>query len=77
MFCMKPQFLGIKAAASHIGHAVGNYTAEMFQQDFPQFFTADGESLLPETMLNQFISRTHLSSRINGWTVGGMRLGYM
>lgn len=37
MFCMKPQFFGIKAAASHIGHAVGNYTAEMFQQDFPQF----------------------------------------
>ena len=70
MFCMKPQFLGIKAAASNIGHAVGNYTAEMFQQDFPQFFTADGESLLPETMLNQFISRANTSIQPDKWLDG-------
>lgn len=70
MFCTKPQFLGIKAAASNIGHAVGNYTAEMFQQDFPQFFTADGESLLPETMLNQFINRANTSIQPDKWLDG-------
>ena len=53
----KPQFFGVRSAASNIGNgAPGNYTAEQFQQDFPQFFTPGSEEnpsvcLVPATML--------------------------
>ena len=70
MFWGKPQFLGVKAAASNIGHAIGNYTAQMFQQDFPQFFTAEGDCLLPETMLTLFISRANAAIQPDKWLDG-------
>ena len=34
MFFGKPQFFGIRGAASNIGQQEGNYTVELFQQDF-------------------------------------------
>lgn len=63
----KPQFYGIKAEAANIGHTKGNYTAEMFQEDFPQFFNAVGESLIPETMLNVFINRANSAIQPDKW----------
>lgn len=49
----QPQFYGVRAAAANLGNSAGNYTAEQFQEDFPQFFTGLGESLLPRTMLDE------------------------
>ena len=45
MFCMKPQFFGVKSAAANIGSSVGNYTVEEFQEDYPQFFNPEGLQL--------------------------------
>ena len=47
----KPQFYGLRAMAANIGCGKGNYTAEQFQEDYPQFFTSDRTSLLPPSML--------------------------
>lgn len=66
----KPQFYGVKAQAANIGHCVGNYTAEMFQQDFPQFFNAEGVCLLPETMLKEFIKQANMSIQPDKWLDG-------
>ena len=51
----KPQFFGVRAAASNIGYSRRNYTATMFQKDFPQFFKADGTGLVPPAILKEFI----------------------
>ena len=53
MFCWnKPQFAGVKARAANLSRGSGSYTAELFRQDFPQFFQkGDGEPLLPAAML--------------------------
>lgn len=66
----KPQFFGVKAAASNIVAGAGNYTAEMFQQDFPQFFTAEGAPLLPESMLTLFIARANAAIQPGKWLDG-------
>lgn len=62
-----PQFFGVRAAAANIGQSRGNYTAEQFQQDFPQFFTAEGESLLPGTMLTEIISMANACVQPDKW----------
>ena len=55
MYCWgKPQFFGVRAAAANIGHGKGTYTAEQFQEDFPQFFKEDGP-----------VSYTHLTLPTN------------
>ena len=63
----KPQFFGVRAAASNIGQTQGNYTAEMFQQDFPQFYSPDGQSLVPATMLSEIISMANASVQPDKW----------
>lgn len=63
----KPQFYGIKAAAANIGHGKGNYTAEQFQQDFPQFFTSEGQSLIPAAMLSEIIDMANVSVQPDKW----------
>ena len=55
----QPQFYGVRAAAANLGNSAGNYTAEQFQEDFPQFFTGLGEGLLPRTMLDEFIRQAN------------------
>lgn len=74
MFC-KPQFYGVREAASNIGNGIGNYTAEMFQDDFPQFFTRPTEeapavSLLPGTMLAEFIRQANAAIQPAKWQDG-------
>lgn len=63
----KPQFYGMKAMASNIGTSVGTYNVEMFQQDFPQFFNAAGECLVPSNILNLFISRANNAITPDKW----------
>lgn len=68
----KPQFFGVRAAAANIGQSQGNYTAEMFQQDFPQFYTAETEEtpaacLVPATMLSEIISMANASVQPDKW----------
>ena len=62
-----PQFYGVRAAAANIGQSRGNYTAEQFQQDFPQFFNADGVSLVPETMLAEIINMANACVQPDKW----------
>ena len=55
-YCGKPQFYGVRAAAANLGSgAPGTYTAEQFQEDFPQFFNSWGQPLLPASMLEEII----------------------
>lgn len=63
----KPQFFGAKAAAANIGQSQGNYTAEQFQQDFPQFFSPDGVSLAPCSMLAEIINMANASVQPDKW----------
>lgn len=65
----KPQFCGVRAAASNVsGGAPGNYTADMFQEDFPQFFSKQsGAALLPETMLEEFIRQANAAVTPDRW----------
>lgn len=62
-----PQFYGVRAAAANIGQSQGNYTAEQFQQDFPQFFTPDGVSLVPCSMLTEIINMANASVQPDKW----------
>ena len=66
-----PQFYGVRASAANIGQSKGNYTAEQFQQDFPQFFTPEGVSLVPETMLSEIINMANACVQPDKWLVCG------
>lgn len=73
---VKPQFFGVKAAASNIGHGVGHYTADNFYVDYPQFFTPNGQFLGSMPMLEEIIKwQMPPSNRTNGWMDGGMPPG--
>lgn len=67
MFYGNPQFYGVRAMAANIGQSQGNYTAEQFQQDFPQFFTPDGVSLVPCSMLTEIINMANASVQPDKW----------
>lgn len=67
----KPQFFGVRAAAANIGNgAPGNYTAEQFQQDFPQFFSAVGDPLLPASMLEEIVRMANAAVQPDRWGEG-------
>lgn len=68
----KPQFYGVRGTAANIGTGQGNYTAEMFQEMFPQFYTAGTEEnpavcLVPPVMLDLFISMANASILPSQW----------
>lgn len=68
---MVPYFQGAKSVAANVPQPGerGNYTAEMFQTDFPQFYNA-GDSpapLLPESMLQAFIDQANDSVLPSRW----------
>lgn len=67
MFCGKPQFFGVKAAAANIGHSVGNYTVEQFREDYPQFFNSEGYFLGSLPMLEQIIQMSNVSIQPDKW----------
>lgn len=70
---MIPYFYGAKATAANVPRTgeCGNYTAEMFQTDFPQFFQlsdeGDPSSLIPGTMMQMFIDQANTSILPSRW----------
>lgn len=62
-----PQFYGVRAGAANIGQSQGNYTAEMFQADFPQFFNSDSDCLVPSAMLTEFINMANACVQPDKW----------
>lgn len=64
---MKPQFFGVRAAAANIGQSKGNYTAEQFREDYPQFFTDDCTTLLPPSLLSQVIDMANAAVQPDKW----------
>lgn len=62
-----PQFYGVRGMAANIGQSQGNYTAEQFQADFPQFFNAEGVSLVPTTMLTEIINMANACIQPDKW----------
>ena len=70
LWANKPQFFGVRAAASNIGHSRRNYTASMFQKDFPQFFKADGTGLVPPAILKEFIQQAGAVIQPDKWLDG-------
>ena len=64
---LPPQFRGVRETASNIGWQEGQYTYEMFFQDFPQFFDGGGEPLFPISMLEQFIHLASVSIQPDKW----------
>lgn len=74
-FLPYPQFFGVREAAANIGCGQGGYTAGMFQEDFPQFFTkATGEApaapLLPPSMLEELVSQATAAIQPDKWLDG-------
>ena len=65
-----PQFFGVRGAAANIGQSAGDYTVEDFQADFPQFFTAEGQPLVPATMLQEFVTMANVSVQPDKWLDG-------
>ena len=68
---MVPYFQGAKSVAANVPQPGerGNYTTEMFQADFPQFYNA-GDSpapLLPDSMLQAFIDQANGSVLPSRW----------
>lgn len=63
----KPQFYGLRAMAANVGCGKGTYTAEQFQADYPQFFTAEGISLLPPPMLCKVIDMANTAVQPDKW----------
>ena len=82
MDCRRPQFSGVRETAANISRARGSYTADIFQEDFPQFYTAaSGEepaaSLVPPAMLSEFIRQANGAITPDKWLDGGMPPDYM
>lgn len=67
MFYGNPQFFGVRAAAANIGQGTGNYTAEQFQQDYPQFFNEYGTCLVPPVMLTEILNMANASVQPDKW----------
>ena len=66
-FYGNPQFYGVRGQAANIVRTQGNYTAEQFQEDFPQFFNAEGVCLVPTTMLTEIISMANACVQPDKW----------
>ena len=62
-----PQFFGVRAAAANLSHGKGNYTLEQFQEDYPQFFNAEGSFLGSASMLQEIINMANLSVQPDRW----------
>lgn len=64
---MKTAFQGILAQAANLGQSVGNYTAEQFKAEYPQFCDADGNCHLPDAMLEEIVKMANISIQPDKW----------
>lgn len=72
---MKPQFFALRETAANISRSRGSYSPEMFQEDFPQFYTAATEEqpavcLVPPAMLAEFIQQANAAIAPDKWLDG-------
>ena len=72
---VKSQFQGVRESAANLGQGRGSYTSEMFQEDFPQFFTKGTEEvpaapLLPPAILEEFIRQANAAIQPDKWVDG-------
>lgn len=67
---MRPQFSGVPAAAANISRERGNYTPEMFCEDFPQFCNEAMICLVPPAMLEEFVRQACAAIAPDKWTDG-------
>lgn len=67
---MQPQFHGVREAAANISRGQGCYTAEMFQEDFPQFFNKAMICLVPYGLLGDFIRQANGAISPDRWLEG-------
>lgn len=66
-----PQFRGVRAGAANISQGRGCYTAELFRDDFPQFYSRDnGACWAPEWMLEEFIRQANAAIDPDRWLDG-------
>ena len=70
MAVQKPQFFGVREAAANISRSRGNYSADMFQEDFPQFFNDAMICLVPPAMLEEFIRTANAAVTPDKWLDG-------
>ncbi len=69
----KALFRGVREAAANIGRETGRYTAAMFREDFPQFFTKGTEEaapLLPPAILEEFLRQANAAIQPDKWLDG-------
>lgn len=67
MYWGKPQFFGVRGRAAGLGSRRGDYTAEQFRQDYPQFFTSGGKFLGSEAMLCNILSMANAAVQPDKW----------
>ena len=67
---MRAQFQGVREAAANISRGKGCYTAEMFLEDFPQFFDKAMMSLVPYGLLGDFIRQANAAISPDRWLEG-------
>lgn len=67
---MKPQFAGLRETAANISRERGSYTEDMFREDFPQFYKEGALSLVPQTMLDEFIRTANAAVTPDKWLDG-------
>lgn len=67
---MLPQFQGVREAAANTGGSRGCYTAEMFLEDFPQFFNKAMICLVPYGLLGDFIRQANGAISPDRWLEG-------
>lgn len=62
-----PQFSGVRETAANLGQSVGNYTAEQFQEEYPQFFSTDGICFLPKVQMQEILRMANSSIQPDKW----------
>lgn len=67
---MKPQFAGLRETAANISRERGDYTEDMFLEDFPQFYREGALCLVPAAMLTEFIRTANAAVTPDKWLDG-------
>ena len=66
----KPQFSGVREDAANISRSQGTYSAEMFRDDFPQFYKPGAVCLVPRHILREFIRAANAAITPDKWLDG-------